>query len=90
MATPTNDYVLRFATEADSAFTKDEAMELARSQGMSLRDFILNALVHERERIDQTQLVDDWPLTDEQFAWLWAQFPEGTFEDEERIGPALW
>ena len=90
MATPTNDYVLRFASETDSAFTKDEAMELARSQGMSLRDFILNALIHERERIDQTQLVDDGPLSDEQFAWLWAQFPEGSFEDEERIGPALW
>ena len=90
MATPTDDYVLRFATEPDTTITKDEVMALARSQGMSIRDFILNALAHERERIDETQLTDDGPLTDEQFDWLWAQFPEGTFEDEARIGPALW
>ena len=90
MATPTDDYVLRFATEPDTAFTKDEAMALARSQGMSLRDFILNALAHERERIDQTQLTDDGPLSDKQIDWLRAQFPEGAFEGETRIGPALW
>ena len=90
MATPTDDYVLRFAAGSDTTITKDEVMALARSQDMSLRDFILNALIHERERIDQTQLVDDGPLSDKQIDWLRAQFPEDAFEDEERIGPALW
>ncbi len=59
MAAPTDDYVLRFATEPDTTITKHEAMTLARSENMSLREFILGALAHERERIRQTPLADD-------------------------------
>lgn len=90
MASPTDDYVLRFATGSDTAITKGEAMALARSENMSLREFILNALVHERDRVCHTPLADDGPLSDEQIDWLRAQFPESVFEGETRIGPALW
>ena len=90
MATPTSGYVLRFATESDTSITKDEAMALARSRNMTLREFILSALVHERDRIRQTPLADDGPLSDEQIDWLRAQFPDSAFEGETRIGPALW
>ena len=90
MATPTDDYVLRFTSGSDALIAKDEAMALARSCNMSLREFILSALVHERERISQTPLADDGPLSDEQLDWLRAQFPDSAFEGETRIGPALW
>ena len=90
MASPTDDYVLRFATGPDTTITKDEVMALARSENMSLRDFILNALVHERDRVRHTPLADDGPLSDEQIDWLRAQFPESVFEGETRLGPALW
>lgn len=90
MATPTDDYVLRFATGPDTTITKDEAMALARSENMSLREFVLGALVHERERIRQTTLADDGPLSDEQIDWLRAQFPDSAFEGETQIGPTLW
>ncbi len=90
MAAPTTDYVLRFAAGPDTAITKDEVMALARSQNMSLRDFILNALIHERERVSQTPLADDGPLSDEQIDWIRAQFSDSAFEGETRIGPALW
>ena len=72
------------------AFFKDEATALARSRSMSLRDFILGALVHERARIQQTPLADDGPLSDEQIAWLREQFPDSVFDGEERLGPSLW
>ena len=65
-------------------------MALARSRNMSLRDFILSALVHERERISQTPLADDGPLSDKQIDWLRAQFPDNAFDGETQIGPALW
>ena len=87
---PTDNYMLRFSTGPNTTITKDEVMALARSEDMSLRDFILNALAHERDRVRHTPLADDGPLSSEQFDWLWAQFPEGTFEDEKPIGPALW
>lgn len=90
MAAPTDDYVLRFATGPDTTITKNEVMALARSENMSLREFILNALARERDRVRHTQLADDGPLSDEQIDWLRAQFPEHAFEGEVRIGPALW
>ena len=90
MAAPTDDYVLRFATGSDTTITKHEAMALARSENMSLREFILNALARERDRVRHTPLADDGPLSDEQIDWLRAQFPEHAFEGEARIGPALW
>ena len=33
---------------------------------------------------------DDGPLTDEQIAWLRAQFPDSHFAGEEPLGPPLW
>ncbi|MFP6730546.1 MAG: hypothetical protein VCD50_10340 [Alphaproteobacteria bacterium] len=90
MSTPTDDYVLRFTSGSDALIAKDEAMALARSRNMSLRDFILSALVHERERISQTPLADDGPLSDKQIDWLRAQFPDNAFDGETQIGPALW
>ena len=90
MAASTSDYVLRFASGSDSAISKDEVMALARSENMTLREFILNALLHERERIRQTPMADDGPLSDKQIDWLRAQFPESAYEGETRIGPALW
>jgi hypothetical protein len=90
MATPKDAYTLRFASSPDAPITKDEAMALARSRNMSLRDFIMSALVHERERDGHTALADDGPLTDEQIAWLREQFPESSFDGEERLGPSLW
>ena len=90
MAAPKNAYTLRFATSPDGAITKDEAMALARARNMSLRAFILSALVHERERLRQTPLADDGPLTGAQIAWLRAEFPESRFEGEERLGSSLW
>ncbi|MFQ5955454.1 MAG: hypothetical protein ACE5JZ_10360, partial [Kiloniellales bacterium] len=69
---------------------KDEAMDLARSHNMSLREFIVGALVHERERLRGAPLADDGPLTDEQIAWLHAQFPDSLFEGEKPLGPPLW
>ncbi len=90
MATPKNAYTLRFASSPDAPITKDEAMALARSRNMSLRDFIMSALVHERERDGHTALADDGPLTNVQIAWLREQFPEGNFDGEERLGPSLW
>ncbi len=90
MAAPKNAYTMRFATSPDARITKDEAMALARAQNMSLREFIVSALVRERERLRQTPLADDGPLTDEQIAWLRAQFPENRFEGEEQLGPSLW
>ena len=85
-----NAYTLRFETASDARITRDEAMALARSQDMSLREFIVSALVRERERLRETPLADDGPLTDEQIAWLRAQFPESQFEGEEQLGPSLW
>ena len=90
MAAPKSAYTMRFGTSSEAGITKDEAMALARSQNMSLRDFIVRALVHEQERLQQTGLADDGPLTDEQIAWLRAQFPESFFEGEEQLGPSLW
>ena len=90
MPTPKEAYILRFDNSSDARITKDEAMALARAQNMSLREFILSALVHERERLRQTPLADDGPLTDGQIAWLRAQFPESRFEGEEQLGPSLW
>lgn len=90
MATPQNAYTLRFETATDATMTKDEAMALARSRGMSLRDFVISALVHERERILGTPMADDGPLSDEQIAWLRDQFPETSFDGEDQVGPSLW
>jgi hypothetical protein len=90
MATPKNAYTLRFESASEAAITKDEAMALARSRSMSLRDFIIGALVHERERIQGTPLADDGPLSDEQIAWLRDQFPETSFDGEDQLGPSLW
>ncbi len=90
MATPRKAYTLRFATSPDARITRDEAMALARAQNMSLREFIVSALVRERERLRQAPLADDGPLTDEQIAWLRAEFPESRFEGEEQLGPSLW
>ncbi len=90
MAAPKNAYTLRFATSPDARITKDEAMALARGQNISLREFILSALVRERERLRQTPLTDDGPLTDEQIAWLRAQFPDSLFEGEESLSTPLW
>ncbi len=86
-----NAYTLRFETSSDARITRDEAMALARSQDMSLREFIVGALVHERERLRaMPPLADDGPLTDEQIVWLRAQFPESHFAGEEPLGPPLW
>ena len=90
MATRRKAYTLRFATSPDARITRDEAMALARAQNMSLRELIVSALVRERERLRQTPLADDGPLTDEQIAWLRDQFPESQFEGEEQLGPSLW
>ena len=90
MATHKSAYTLRFNSLSDGAITKDEAMALARSLNMSLRDFIVSALEHERERVRQTAQSDDGPLTDEQIVWLRKQFPESAFDGEERLGPSLW
>ena len=90
MSTPTDDYVLRFTSGSDALIAKDEAMALARSRSMSLRDFILSALVHERERILGTPMADDGPLSDQQIAWLRDQFPETSFDGEDQVGPSLW
>ena len=89
MASPTNDYLLRFTSGSKSVISKEEVMALARSENMTMRDFILNALIRERERIRQTPVADDGPLSDEQIDWLRAQFPESAFEGEKRIGYAL-
>ncbi len=85
-----NAYTLRFETSSDARITKDEAMALARSRNMSLREFIVAALVGERERLREAPLIDDGPLTDEQIAWLRAQFPDSLFEGEEALSPPLW
>ncbi len=85
-----NAYTLRFETVSDARITRDEAMALARSRNMSLREFIVAALVGERERLREAPLIDDGPLTDEQIAWLRAQFPECHFAAEEPLGPPLW
>ncbi len=85
-----NAYTLRFETSSDARITRDEAMALARSQDMSLREFIVGALVHERERLRAMPLADDGPLTDEQIAWLRAQFPGSLFEGGEALSPPLW
>ena len=90
MAAPENPYSLRFSTSPGAGITKDEAMALARSQNMSLREFIVSALVRERQRLRETPLADDGPLTDEQIDWLRAQFPDDAFDGEERLGPSLW
>ena len=90
MPAPKDAYILRFENSSDAPITKREAMALARAQNMSLREFIVSALVRERERLRQTPLTDDGPLTDEQIAWLRAQFPESRFEGEEQLGPSLW
>ena len=90
MATLTDDYVLRFATGSDTTITKDEVMALARSENISLREFILNALARERDRVRHAPLADDGPLSDEQIDWLRSQFPDSDFEGELRVGPALW
>ena len=90
MAAPKNAYTLRFESSSEAPMTKDEAMALARSRNMTLREFILSALVHERERVRRTPLADDGPLSDEQIAWLRAQFPEAAFDGEEQLGPSLW
>ncbi len=84
-----DDYVPRFATGPHATIAKDEVMALARSENMSLREFILNALAHERDGVRHTTLADDGPLSDEQIDWLRGQFPESVFEGETRIGPAL-
>ena len=85
-----NAYTLRFETSSDARITKDEAMALARSRNMSLREFIVAALVGERERLREAPLIDDGPLTDEQIAWLRAQFPDSLFEGEEPLSTPLW
>ncbi len=90
MAAPKSVYTLRFESSLEAPSTKDEAMALARSRNMTLREFIISALVHERERIQRTPLADDGPLSDEQIAWLRAQFPETAFDGEEQLGPSLW
>ncbi|MCH7888214.1 MAG: hypothetical protein IIA00_02940 [Proteobacteria bacterium] len=90
MAALNSAYTLRFGATSEASLTKDQAMALARSQNMTLREFILSALVHERERLQHTPLADDGPLTDEQIAWLRAQFPESFFAGEEQLGPSLW
>ena len=90
MAIPKNAYTLRFDRSPEAPITKDEAMALARARNMSLRDFIISALVHERGRDGHTALADDGPLTDGQIAWLRNQFPESSFDGEERLGPSLW
>ena len=51
MALPRNAYTLRFGSAAEATITKEEAMTLARSRGMSLRAFMLAALADERERL---------------------------------------
>ena len=90
MAAHKTAYTLRFGASPDAGITKDEAMALARSRNMSLREFIMSALAHERERLRHTPAADDGPLTDEQIAWLKKQFPESFFEGEEQLGPSLW
>ena len=90
MAALKSAYTLRFGGSSKSGITKDEAMALARAQNMTLRDFIMRAIAHEHERLKHSPLADDGPLTDEQIAWLRAQFPESFFKGEERLGPALW
>ena len=90
MAEPKTAYTLRFGNSPDARITKDEAMALARARNMTLRELIVTALVHERQRFEETPLADDGPLTDEQIAWLRAQFPDSLFEGEERLGPSLW
>ncbi len=90
MSAPKDAYILRFENSSDAPITKREAMALARSRNMSLREFIVSALVHERERLREAPLADDGPLTDEQIAWLRAQFPECHFAGEEPLGPPLW
>ena len=85
-----NAYTLRFETASDARISRDEAMALARSQDMSLREFIVSALVRERERLRETPIADDGPLTDEQIAWLRTQFPDSQFTGEEPLGPPLW
>ncbi len=90
MATGKNAYTLRFGASPGAGMTKDQAMALARSQDVTLRELIMRALVRERERLQGTPLADDGPLTDAQMAWLRAQFPESFFEGEEQLGPSLW
>ena len=90
MAAPKSVYTLRFESSSQAPITKDEAMALARSRNMTLREFIMSALVHERERVQRTPLADDGPLGDEQIAWLRTQFPEAAFDGEEQLGPSLW
>ena len=90
MGTSSTAYTLRFESSSKAAMTKDEAMALARTRNMSLREFILSALVHERQRLRQAPLADDGPPTDEQIAWLRARHPESRFVVEERLGPSLW
>ena len=90
MATHKSAYTLRFESATGAAITKDETMALARSRNMTLRAFIMSALVHEKERVRRTPLADDGPLSDDQIAWLRAQFPEVAFDGEEQLGPSLW
>lgn len=90
MSASKNTYTLRFETASDSRMTREEAMAIARSQNQTLRELIVSALVHERERLRAAALADDGPLTDEQIAWLRAQFPDSHFEGEEPLGPPLW
>ena len=78
MTLPRNAYTLRFGSAAEATITKEEAMTLARSRGMSLRAFILG------------DLADDGRLGDEQFVWLRDQLPESNFDGENQLGPLLW
>ena len=90
MATGKNAYTLRFGSSPEAGMTKDQAMALARSQDVTLRELIMSALARERERLQGTPLADDGPLTEAQIAWLRAQFPESFLEGEEQLGPSLW
>ena len=90
MATGKNAYTMRFGASPGAGMTKDQAMALARSQDVTLRELIMSALARERERLRETPLADDGPLTDAQIAWLRAQFPNSFFEGEEQLGPSLW
>ena len=85
-----NAYTLRFETSSVARITRDEAMHLARSQGISLRELILRALVRERERLGEATPADEGPLTDAQTASLRAQYPESYFAGEEPLGSPLW
>jgi len=83
-------YTLRFGRAGKRSVTKAEAERLARNSGMTLRDFILQALAREKDRLSGHHQTDDGPLNDDDFARISAIAPQEPPAGFRKVGRSLW